>query len=260
MESNRIHFIHANGFPPNSYKSLLNDININIQHFNLNQDDYKDKKIDSWIAIHDCFIKSIKKYNNIIGIGHSVGGNIILRSALTNPHKFSKIILLDPTLFIPRIIYGWLFFSKLGLEKKIHPFLQSTLNKKMTYNNYEDIFKSYRNKKVFSKINDENLNIYIQSITKKINDKIYITYSKNWEYMVYKTGLIADLYIWKNIKNLKIPCLIIKAEDSNAFLNSSKIKILKLNPKIELHTIKNSSHLFPLEFPEKTAEIIKNFI
>ena len=130
----------------------------------------------------------------------------------------------------------------------------------MTYNNYEDIFKSYRNKKVFSKINDENLNIYIQSITKKINDKIYITYSKNWEYMVYKTGLIADLYIWKNIKNLKIPCLIIKAEDSNAFLNSSKIKILKLNPKIELHTIKNSSHLFPLEFPEKTAEIIKNFI
>ena len=130
----------------------------------------------------------------------------------------------------------------------------------MIYNSYEDIFKSYRNKKVFSKIDNKNLNIYIKSITEKVDEQVHITYSKKWEYELYKTGLIADFYIWKNIKSLKVPCLIIRAEESNAFLHSSEKKVLRLNPKIKLHTIEDSTHLFPLEFPKETSEIIKNFI
>ena len=68
------------------------------------------------------------------------------------------------------------------------------------------------------------------------------------------------MFIWKNIKNIKIPCLIIRAEESNAFLNSSQNKIEKNNSNIKFTTIKNSSHLFPLEYPEKTSEIINSFI
>ena len=261
MKYNKIHFIHANGFPSDSYKPLFSNIEqFNVNHFFINKNINNDNNLKNWIPIHDYFIKSIKNDNNIIGIGHSIGGNIMLRAALSHPDKFSKIILLDPTLFIPRIIYGWIFISKLGLAEKIHPWLNTTLNKKMIYDNDNDIFKSYRKKKVFSKINDKNLKIYIKSITKKINDKIHITYSKDWEYQIYKTGLNADMYIWKNIKNLKIPCLIIKAAESNAFLNSSKKKICKINPEIKFETINNSTHLFPLEFPQETAEIINNFI
>ena len=261
MKYNKIHFIHANGFPPNSYEAMFKNINqYNINHFLIDENNFNKNKIKNWVPIHNNFINSIRNDRNIIGLGHSIGGNIILRSALSHPNKFSKIILLDPTLFIPRIIYGWIFLSKLGLGGKIHPWLNTTLNKKMIYNNEDDIFKSYRKKRVFSKINDKNLKTYINSITKKMNNKMHITYSKDWEYQIYKTGLNADMYIWNNIKNLKMPCLIIKAAESNAFLNSSKKKICKINPKIKFKTIDNSTHLFPLEFPQKTAEIISNFI
>ena len=37
-----------------------------------------------------------------------------------------------------------------------------------------------------------NLKIYINSITKQLNGEISITYPKNWEYQIYKTGLIND--------------------------------------------------------------------
>ena len=67
------------------------------------------------------------------------------------------------------------------------------------------------------------------------------------------------MFIWNNIKKLNIPCLIIRAEYSNAFLNSSQRKIENLNNKVKFITIENSSHLFPLEYPEKIADlIIKN--
>ena len=262
MEANKIHFIHANGFPPNSYKTLFNNVNniLNPVFFSVNEDSYNITDIRDWVPFHNDFIESIKNNKNIIGLGHSIGGNIILRSALTHPEKFSKLILLDPTLFIPRIIYGWILFSKLGLQATFHPWMNNTLSKKMIYSNHEEIFKSYRRKIVFSKINDNNLNIYIKSITEKIDNKLHITYSKEWEYHIYKTGLIADMYIWRNIKNLKVPCLIIRAEESNAFLDSSKEKISKLNPEIKFHTIESSTHLFPLEYPKETARVINNFI
>ena len=95
---------------------------------------------------------------------------------------------------------------------------------------------------------------------KDSKNKVHITYSKSWEYQIYKTGLIADMYIWNNIKHLKVPCLIIRAEESNAFLDSSKERISKLNPQIKFHTIKNSTHLFPLEYPKETVNVINSFI
>ena len=68
------------------------------------------------------------------------------------------------------------------------------------------------------------------------------------------------MFIWKNIDKLNIPCLILRAEDSNAFLDSSQRKIEKLNSKISFKTIKGSTHLFPLENPNKTFETIEKFL
>ena len=71
----------------------------------------------------------------------------------------------------------------------------------MSYKNHDDIFKSYRRKLVFKKIDDKNLKIYINSITQEYNNNLKIIYSKEWEYKIYKTGLIEDNFIWKRIKN-----------------------------------------------------------
>ena len=263
--NSKLTFIHANGFPPSSYSPLLLNFK-NRYHLNnyLLRPLWKEKTshllLKDWNLLFDDFLKYIIDIDSTIGMGHSIGGNIILRTALSHPKKFSKLVLLDPTLFIPKIIYGWKFILKLGLQAKIHPWINATLNRKMIYDNYEQIFKSYRNKDVFSRINDKNLKIYIDSIIKMDNDNLHITYSKDWEYQIYKTGLVADMFIWKNIHKLEMPCLIIRAEESNAFLNSSQKKIEKLNSKIDFLTLKGSTHLFPLEYPQKTYETIIEFL
>ena len=258
-------FIHANGFPPGSYKSLFQDLetNNNLENYLLRplwKKDMNPLELKDWNLFYNDFKNTLDTKKKYIGTGHSIGGNIILRTAISNPEYFSKIILLDPTLFIPKIIYMWKISTLIGLQNQFHPWIKSTLKRKMSYNNYNEIFKSYRKKRVFSKINDKNLKIYIKSIISEKNKQLFINYSKAWEYQIYKTGLLADMFIWKNIKNIKIPCLIIRAENSNAFLNSSQKKIEKNNSNIKFTTIKNSTHLFPLEYPEKTYKIMKSFI
>ena len=95
---NNLYFIHANGFLPNAYQSLLNELNTSLTIKNhLLLDIFKKQKnlnLKNWIPFHDDFIESIKTKNNI-GIGHSIGGNIILRSSITNPKLFKAIILPD---------------------------------------------------------------------------------------------------------------------------------------------------------------------
>ena len=131
----------------------------------------------------------------------------------------------------------------------------------MQYNSIDHIFNSYRNKEIFSKISDKNLLIYIKSITKLKNKKINLTYPKEWEYQIYKTGLLADQYIWRNIGNLEIPTLIIKARKSDTFLKSAETKINNLKKSnIQIINLNNCTHLFQLEIPNQVSKIISDFI
>ena len=264
---NEIQFIHANGFPPDAYRTLLEGIKpkYEITKFYLEPlyEKLKDNNINSWSPIHGEFINSLKERNyRMIGLGHSIGGNLILRSCITNPNYFSKVILLDPTLFTPRIILFWKVSLLLRIHKYIHPWVKATLRRKMQYVNHQSMFKSYRNKNVFKKIDDRNLSIYIDSITNIGQDgKINITYPKEWEYQIYKSGLIADKFIWNNINKIQIPVLIIRSKDSNAFLESAanKIRAFKKN-NIKIHTLDDTTHLFPLEIPNEISKMINDFI
>ena len=260
-------FVHANGFPPNSYKILFEKLleNFSINNFLLrplwdNKQDYK--LLKDWSLFYNDFNSFMEdnNHNNTIGIGHSIGGNILLRTAIDSPKYFSKIILLDPILFTPIINNSWKIVSLLKLQNRIHPLSKGALNRKMSYNTFDDIFKSYRRKSIFKNIDDLNLKIYIKSITKETHNGLEIIYSNLWENKIYNTGLLKDNYIWKHIKNLKIPCLIIRADNSNAFLDSSKNKISKLNQNILFKTIQNSTHLFPLEYPDKSFNLINDFL
>jgi len=258
-------FIHANGFPPKSYQKILDKLaeKNKIENFLLRPlwtSQQNHKQLKDWELFYNDFEKFLDNRTDYIGLGHSIGGNIILRTAIKQKKYFSKIILLDPTLFTSFRIFFWKLATLLNIQDRLHPLSKIALNRKMSYDSYDEMFISYRKKNIFKKIDDENLKTYIFSISQEINKKVSLLYSNLWEYQIYKTGLLKDSAIWKGIGKLDIPCLIIRPEVSNAFLDSSENKIKKLNPKIQFAKIKNSTHLFPLEYPDKTLEIINNFI
>ena len=88
---NNLYFIHANGFLPKAYQSLFNGLDSQVKiHNHLLLEIFEKQtnlKLKNWIPFHDNFIKSIKTKNNI-GIGHSIGGNIVLRSSIKSVQTF----------------------------------------------------------------------------------------------------------------------------------------------------------------------------
>ena len=85
-----------------------------------------------------------------------------------------------------------------------------------------------------------------------------LSYDSAWEEVIYLTAGIKDFDIWKNLHNLQTPTLIIIPEESPVLRYHASKKILK-NKFINIEILKESTHLFPLEKPEKTAQIILDF-
>ena len=168
-----LYFLHANGFPPKAYNPLLTHLTNNfIVEAPLMRPLWKvppSEPIKTWKILGDDFIKFTEQrnINPIIGVGHSIGGTLILYSAIQRPNLFSKIFLLDPVLQPLSYHYGWRIAKKIGLASKVNPMIGSKLRRK-NFGSKDEIFKRYRKKNVFSKLSDEALNIYIENSTREM--------------------------------------------------------------------------------------------
>ena len=226
-------FIHANGFPPFAYQSLLNLLSNNF-HINAMllrphwKNDSKIERFNNW----NLFLEDFEQYakenniNNAYGIGHSIGGNLLLRASINNKNLFKSIVLLDPTIFIPSIVYLWKFISYIPYLKSNFPLAKSARNRRNIFNNKDEIIKSYQSKEIFRKIPIKQLEEYIDSIFtyNQINKKIELNYARKWEEKIYLKSLLKDINIWNNIDKIEIPTLIITPEFNPVFRASASKK------------------------------------
>jgi len=262
-QSEILHFLHGNSITPQSYSKLLNSFSDRflVKYFLLRPLWYKEKmpNFKNWKIFLDDYLDSIKNEDNIVGVGHSIGGNLLLKAALKKPKKFKKIILLDPTFIVPFKIRIWNILSFFNLQSIFLPLIKSAKNKKMVYNSINDIYLSYRKKKIFSNFSDSDLKILIKSIIIEEKNAIKLIYPSDWDSRIYKTGMCNDMFIWNNISKLDVKIVIVRAKASNVFFDDAEKLLAKKNNKIEFQTIEGD-HFFPINNAEKTIKLIKNYI
>ena len=259
-----IHFLHGNSFTPNSYKNLLDGLsNRGVVKTSLlrplwTKDDLV--KFSNWDIFLDDYLDSIKGESNIVGVGHSIGGNLLLKAAIKQPERFDKIILLDPTFFVPKTIMAWKIISSFKMQSYVLPYINRAQNKKMHYNSIEEMFKAYRTYKVFSKFSDEDLLLLVNSLVKIKKNKVELIFDNEWDAQIYRTGLVNDMFIWKHISDLNVQTMIIRAEHSDVFLRKTSKHVTAKNKSIVIKDMINSDHLFPINNYTKTLDLIDSYI
>ncbi len=261
-----LHFLHANGYPPECYQTLFELLQTQYHLFGMKLRplwaDAKLSDVKNWRILSDDLLRFLPTLtaDPVIGVGHSVGATVTLRAALQNPQKFRALILLDPVLFVPSFILLWRIIYALGLGAKFHPKVAATLRRRKTFDNLEIVFRGYRTREVFRHVSDENLKNYIQGITQpKPEGGFELIFSPEWESHIYLTGL-QDFDIWKALPKLNIPTLIIRGNESDTFSAKAANLIQKKNPKIQISALEKASHIFPLEYPQAVFESANRFL
>lgn len=261
-----LHFLHANGYPPEVYKNLFELLQTQYHLFGMKLrplwDESNIEDVKNWNVFSDDLYRFLSDFttDSAIGVGHSIGATVTLRTALQNPNKFRALVLLDPVLFVPSFIFMWKIIYGLGLGKRLHPRVASALKRRKTFDNLETVFRGYRTREVFKYMNDESLKNYIAGITKQKSDGTYeLVFSPEWESHIYLTGL-QDFDIWNNLHKLEVPTLIIRGNESDTFLEKAQKLIQKKNPRIQFEVLEKATHIFPLEYPKEVFEITNKFL
>lgn len=266
-----LHFLHANGYPPDCYKPLFELLKTEYRVFGMLLRPLwgkaKPAEINDWhsfsedlrgfLASPPLGASSTGTPVPVIGVGHSVGAIVTLRTALRYPKKFSALVLLDPVLFVPRQLVEWKV--QRAKDPLSHPLIRSAQKRRRTFSDLETVFASYRERDVFRYLSDENLRIYVEGITRKTESGYELVYSPEWESRIYFTSL-QDFDIWNNLQNLRVPALFLRGEETDTFLEDAATLVKLKQPKARVEVLEKATHLFPLERPGQVFDIMKAFL
>lgn len=262
-----IHFAHANGYPPQAYHALMEQLSgeysIVAMRMRPLWRDSDPSTFQNWELLTSDLADFLDQHNlkSILGVGHSMGAVATLRLALREPDRFKAIVLIDPVLFPPWMILLWEYLYKIGVSYYIHPLIRGALRRKQRFPDRQSMFDNYRLKRVFRYLDDPALWAYVDSMAfQEANGEITLVYPSRWEVQVYITGIRSDRDIWQCISSLKPPALIIRGKETDTFWEMTSRRLRRKNPTIEIRTIPQSTHLVALERPHEVHdEIIKFF-
>lgn len=261
-----LHFLHANGYPPECYKPLLELLKREYRVFGMVLrplwGDAKPQEIEDWHPLSDDLLRflSDREPGPVIGVGHSVGAVVTLRAALRDPRKFRALVLIDPVLFVPPFLAMWSVIRAVGLKDRVHPLILGAQKRRRTFDDLETVFRGYRTRPIFRYMSDESLRAYIAGIAQpSANGGYELVYSPEWEAQIYRTGL-RDFDIWHDLPKLEAPTLFIRGAETDTFLENAARLVRKKQPKVRVEALEKSTHILPLERPREVFDIMQSFL
>lgn len=261
-EGELIHFAHANGYSPESYNQLLHPLTNDYQVIGMLQrplwqnTDYT--LIKNWHQLADDMIQFFdeQKIMGVIGLGHSLGGVVSVLAANKRPDLFSKLVLIEPVIF-PKLMTTINHLMPMALRKKYVPVAKVALKRRDHWSSEQELFDSYRKKKIFALMSDSSIWDWIKAGTMP-DDRggVTLRFTKQWEAHMYAT--VTN--VLDGLDKLKIPFYILKGENTNVISDKMWTKLNSKYPTERLIEYKKATHLLPLELPEEIAIDILSII
>lgn len=256
MTKNTLHFLHANGFPSESYRILFNHLK---QHYDVG---YKHQLAHdprfpvsaNWLhLVHEVIEDLEQKYSApVILLGHSMGGVLSLLVSMHRPDLVKQVVMLDPPVidFWSGLMLKGAKFLK--LDDRITP-AGRTIGRREVFSNKAEAIEYFRHKTLFKNVDSRCLEDYVDAGMKPCAEGIRLSYAANTEVSIYRT---IPLNLYRHKKLLR-PTAMVLGENSQVVKGLQKRHMRKLGVNIQF--IKGG-HLFPLEHPELTAKRVHTLI
>jgi pimeloyl-ACP methyl ester carboxylesterase len=204
------------------------------------------------------FIESLDlSKNNLLGIGHSGGGyTLTLAAAIAPKRLFQGLLLLDPSIFSPSIY---------GMGDKVSTNTDGVARRQSQWSSVEDMISYMEKRKAFSEWPKDIIRDYCSYA---LDDNFQLVCTPERELSIYVASMKSEANIYPIIKESKfihdIPTHIVRSARGPT---AGKFEapptapdLVKSFKKGRDTQLKDSKHLFPMEQPQLTADIVKEFI
>jgi len=258
MPKEKIHFAHANGFPAKTYNKLFSFLedDYEINYLERHAHNPKFPVTDGWERLRDELRDEIEKRytEKIIGIGHSLGGILHFLVAVEKPELYKQIILLDAPIISRLSSIGVKTLKTLNLFERFSP-SQMTRFRRNLWQSKQEVFEHFKEKPKFAAFDEDVLRDYAEHGTIETDRGLELFFKPSIEAKIYR-ALPHNLPKFRG--RLKVPAAYIGGTHSQE-ARLARLSFMKKHLPFEFYFLEGS-HLFPLERPQQTAEIIDKIL
>ncbi len=253
-------FAHANGYPPGSYRRLLESLTTHCSVSAVRQRPLWGTPLPParlhWQLFATDLVDTLRACCDtpVWLLGHSLGAVVGLLAATREPSLFRGLLLLDPVFLPTRFVLGMRLMPRARLQRM--PMIRAALSRPDQFADAQAAFEFYRSRRAFSGMDDSALWDYVAASTGSVDDAgVKLLYPPAWEAGIY--GSVP--WIWPTLKRVSMPVLGLRGVNSQILSAAAFQRWGRVQKQAELHTVAGG-HLFPLENPRETAQHVVDYL
>ncbi|MBO1254932.1 alpha/beta hydrolase [Alteromonas sp. 5E99-2] len=255
-----LHFAHANGFPAGSYHQIFSRIEEPFNCFSKaifghenSLDDDDNWNLLATELIDYCESKKVEG-RPLWAVGHSMGAVVSFKACCHRPDLFAGLIMLDPPLIVGPMAPIFKIFKKTKYVDKLSPSGQSRMRKNRWAID-EDVVAYFKQKALFKNIEESCIQDYVNAGVTIHNGEKRLKFKRHVETQIFRQ-LPHDLNSYTG--QLQCPAHVVVGRTSNV-CHKAMYKPFAKKHKAKLHILPGG-HMFPLEYPKQTAELLKRIV
>ena len=257
-----LHLAHANGFPPGSYRKLIELLKPRYRVVTLRSralvPGSDPLTLRSWHDLADELAHGLhsRGLEGVVGVGHSVGGVASLLASVKAPGLFRAVVAMDPVLVTGRRLLMLHAVSLLGLRSRI-PLASGARRRRDGWGSREEVAASYRKKPLFQRFDPESFQDYLtHGLVETPEGGVRLAIPAAWEARVFET---IPVDVWRGLRAVTVPALVVRGESTDTLTPEALARVRRTVPGVSTDALPGT-HLFPLEQPEACARRILAFL
>ncbi len=260
-----IHLAVANGFPPQTYRPLMDTFTrthrvLSLPPRPLWPDETPPDHLVNWRdSVAQDLLAGLHVYDlrDAVAIGHSFGGVATMIAAISEPERFRAVILLDPTI-LPHWAMCSIRAARFLRYDRAEFLARRAEKRRFHFASHDEAFAYFRPKTLFADWSDEALRGYVETMSSD-ESGVTLAWSREWEAYIFRTLYTGS---WRDLPHLrdKMPLLLVRGETSNTLFPRAANHIRRILPEMDYAEIPGHGHLFPQSAPEATYRILHDWL
>jgi pimeloyl-ACP methyl ester carboxylesterase len=258
-----LHFAHANGFPPGTYRRLIGDLTRRHHVVSMSArplwPDSRHVELRDWSVFAEDLRAELNRQGlrGIVGVGHSLGAVTSLLAAAADPGLFSAVVAVDPLVLTGAHSLFWGTVKAVGLGGQIS-LVRGARRRRELWSDRGEARTSYSSKKVFASWDPEVLDDYLDAgMIDLPQGGVRLRYQREWEARIFSA---APHDLWAQLRRVSVPTLFVQGEHSDTFLDAARTRVEREVPGSRTVVIADSSHFLPMERPSELAGVVDEFL